>query len=236
MHSKFLIAVFFLVPMTFCFSQDDSAFGVMVGIANYQGDLSEKQITFSETKPALGFFVRRQFQPKWTMRGNLFVTTITGSDFNYATRVHRGLSFKSLVVEGGFMVEWDVFGHLRNDRRMRNKFPVTPYFSSGFGFTFFNPKVTGFSTANDANMEDDRRSKITFNVMIPIGAGLKYDVSDQYTFGVEFISHLPFTDYLDGVSLSGEPGNNDWYIFGGLTLQYWITEKHNQANHRGKRF
>lgn len=232
MHSKFLIAFLLFAPCTLTFAQE-SAFGFLIGVANYQGDLSEQQITLVETKPCLGVFVRRQLRPQLAMRGNLTGSTIAGSDFNYAERVHRGLTFSSPVIEGGLTFEWDILGKWRQLRRAYRKTAFTPFVSSGFGLTYFNPKVKGFDMTNDANVRDDEKSKITFNVMIPIGAGIKYDVNERYTIGLEFASHLPFTDYLDGVSVSGEPGNHDWYIFGGVTVQYWV--RNEKAFRRGKK-
>ena len=98
----------------------------------------------------------------------------------------------------------------------------TPYVFTGIGAVKFNPKAKGLSEdARETKYFESRQA--VFNYMIPFGVGYKYDVNKNYTIGVEFSSHLPFTDYLDGVSESADPRNNDWYVFGGFTASYWFT-------------
>ncbi len=216
MKKLFPIAALLLVAGA-AFSQN-TAIGIMLGASNYQGDLSERQITVIETHMAGGIFVRRQILPKFTVKGNFYAGKISGDDLNYAERIHRGYHFESTVLEGGINLEWDMLGKARNFRKgFYNKF-ITPYLLIGFGAVYFDPATTGLPQ----NAEENKANKRAFNFIIPLGAGVKADLSSRMTAGVEFVSHLPFTDYLDGVSESGEPGNNDWYVFLGLTMQYWI--------------
>ena len=55
-------------------------------------------------------------------------------------------------------------------------------------------------------------------LMVPFGAGLRIDLTPQCALTFEGSSQIPFTDYLDGISFAGTPGNNDWYIFYGMSL------------------
>ena len=56
------------------------------------------------------------------------------------------------------------------------------------------------------------------NLLIPIGAGLAFDVSEKLSLGLEFSSRFPVSDYLDGISESANPDRKDWYSTGGVTL------------------
>lgn len=204
-----------LLPLTA--TSQNVAIGAMLGMSNYQGDLSERHVTVVETHVAGGIFVRRQVLPKFTLKGNFYAGRISGDDANYEERVSRGYKFESSLLEGGVNLEWDILGRKRNIRKGTYYKVITPYLMTGFGAVYFNPDTRGLP-ANAPEKQYDTRN---FNFIIPIGAGFKNDITPQITFGLEFVTHLPFTDYLDGIGESGEP-NHDWYGFAGLTLQYWF--------------
>jgi OmpA-OmpF porin, OOP family len=215
MKNIFLLALA-LLPLS-SYAQNAS-FGIMLGASNYQGDLSERHITVVETHLAGGIFVRRQILPKLTVKGNFYAGRISGDDANYADRLSRGYKYSSPLLEGGVNLEWDILGRARNVRRGYYTKVITPYLLSGFGAVYFNPDIQGLPPDAEEKKYDTRN----FNFIIPLGAGFKADLNPQITLGLEFVTHLPFTDYLDGVSESAEPGNHDWYGFAGLTIQYWF--------------
>lgn len=51
-----------------------------------------------------------------------------------------------------------------------------------------------------------------------LGAGMNLDLGQNWLLGAELGARTAFTDYFDGVSQTGNPGENDWYWFGGMTL------------------
>ena len=53
-----------------------------------------------------------------------------------------------------------------------------------------------------------------------VGVGVKYNVSSNFSGSFEIGMRITGTDYLDEVSQKGDPGQNDWYSFTGLTLTY----------------
>lgn len=85
---------------------------------------------------------------------------------------------------------------------------------------------------------------------VPFGLGVKYSLTDRIGLTVEWGARKIFTDYLDDVSTTyyldgpninpndieqllsdptrsklpemqrGDPGNNDWYFFSGITISY----------------
>jgi hypothetical protein len=62
------------------------------------------------------------------------------------------------------------------------------------------------------------------------GLGVKYKLSRNLTVSVEIGLRIASTDYLDEVSLKGNPGNNDWYSLTGLTLTYGFDRYRNTHN------
>lgn len=198
------------------FAQNISV-GIFSGVSNYQGDIVKYHILPKESNFAYGGYCRYTVSNKFTLKCNVYTGRLSGADINFADRAARGYSFSTRILEGGINLEYDIFGKSRQNKKGAFSPVRTPYIFTGIGAVKFNPKARGLS--EDA--KETRQS--VFNYMIPFGVGYKYDWNQNYTFGVEFSSHLPFTDYLDGISESADPANNDWYVFGGLTASYWFT-------------
>jgi len=223
MKLKALLIFQLLLSGTCCdlHAQNISA-GLFTGVSNYQGDIVKYQVLPKESRFAYGGFFRYTLSNKLTIKSNVYFGKLSGSDANFDDRVVRGYSFSTRILEGGINIEYDIFGKSRQNKKGAFRPVRTPYIFTGICAVKFNTKARGLSEdAKETKYFESRQS--VFNYMIPFGVGYKYDWNENYTFGIEFSSHLPFTDYLDGVSESADPNNNDWYVFGGLTASYWFT-------------
>ena len=202
--------------------------GAMVGLANYQGDLVQETVPlFKEGNLGGGIMGRYVFTYALAVRANLMLGKITGDDYNYDEefRRRRGAQFSSSIFELSVVGEWEPLGQWRYLSRGGGfKKLISPYVFAGLGFTFTNPKTdfsrADFDSANLAAMIERDQNARYFKTRIstPIGIGVKFDLSEYWVAGVEFGMRYPFTDYLDGVSRSGNPGRKDWYQFSGITL------------------
>ncbi len=190
--------------------------GVFLGGSNYQGDVVESHLRINETQPAFGGFVRYRLTSKFDLKGNIYFGTLSGTDRNFKSRASRGFSFRTSIMEGGVNVEWNILG--KNGYNQRSVYaPMrTPYIYTGIGAVTFQPNPTGLPLDSPDLVADYKK----FQFMIPIGIGYKYDFTEKVQFCVEVASHIPFTDYLDGVSFEGRSNNNDWYVFGGVGVSY----------------
>jgi hypothetical protein len=179
--------------------------GLFAGLSTYSGDLVEKDIEITEMNPAIGIVGRYQLKSWLTLRGNLMAGTISGDDLN-AINVNqrkRNLSFRSPIFELSVTPEFNIYTF-----KLKSKQSFTPYFLIGAGVFYYNPKA--FYEGEWVNLQplgtegqglpgyESRYNLIDFS--IPYGLGLKFQVSDKATIGLEFISRYTFTDYLDDVS------------------------------------
>ncbi len=97
----------------------------------------------------------------------------------------------------------------------------TPYLLTGLGFSFFSPETDGLISEGD--IVDPETLPGVFNnthFTVPIGGGLRYDFSPRHAISLEAAYRYPFTDYIDGISDSRDPDDNDWYIIAGLRYSY----------------
>lgn len=123
----------------------------------------------------------------------------------------------------------------------------TPYLFGGIGGIYYNP--TGYKNANsaapseitddDATLgahwynKEERDDFSNFSVISLFGFGFRFNLSEDFVAGVEWgmrYAGLPGnnqrgTDYLDMVSLKGNPKNNDWYSIVAVSFTYKFLDR-----------
>ena len=221
MNKLILILVSLFLPVLIM-AQSKAEVGLMLGGANYQGDLaSSKAFSFHQTQAAGGIYARYHVSRHFSLRGSLFYTKLTGDDLDFADegawRTDRGFNFTNPVYEISFTPEFYILGNTIKRKLFR------PYIFAGIGAAFTNPETNLVEKDIDA-VENEEGYYPTSHFSFPIGAGINFDINDKFTLGIEASSHFPLTDYLDGVSESGNPAKKDWFAFGGLTLGYKFGE------------
>ena len=219
---KLYILVIVLAPLL-GMAQPALEGGLFLGVSNYQGDLTLKKApNFGESNFAAGLLARTYVDETTAIRANLLYGKLSGNDNNYADRIKRGFSFTTTLVELSVVGEWEPLGanRYKNYDKMINRF--SPYLYGGLGMVFINPKPVFGNEGNEKVQQDlsSDYSKLQFSV--PIGIGLKAYINKLWCVGLELGTRTTFTDYLDGISLSGEPGTKDWYLFGGAMVTYRI--------------
>jgi len=97
----------------------------------------------------------------------------------------------------------------------------TPYILVGVGFSFFSPETDGLVSTGDF-IDPETLPNVYKNThfTVPIGGGLRYDFSPKHALSLEAAYRYPFTDYIDGISDSRDPDDNDWYFIAGLRYSY----------------
>jgi len=128
-------------------------------------------------------------------------------------RKYRNLTFRSPLYEGYLAAE--IFPTVLISQRMGNGLPrFRPYLIGGVGILSFKPQ--GLYTAPDGTeswvdlkpLRLEGQGMIetgipeyklnTYN--IPLGLGIKYDLTERLTFSIEFIHRMTGSDYIDDVS------------------------------------
>lgn len=202
-----LLFLFFFSSMPFVQAQDIEA-GLLLGTAQYQGDLSKQQYTLSETKPGFGGLFRYYFNPKFNLKASIMYGQISGDDANYSDddgfREKRNLSFKSHILEGSVQLEYNILPFVNNTELYK----WAPYVFTGVSVFNFNPKteyqgetveLQPLGTEGQGTQGEPDKYNLT-QLSIPLGVGLKYSVGSGWNIGLEAGLRKTFTDYLDDVS------------------------------------
>jgi hypothetical protein len=211
--------------------------GAFLGACNYAGDLVGGTLPrFDQNGLAFGFIGRTNLTEQFLVRTTLIHGTLRGDDYLYEERRYRGFKFETSMVELAAGVEWEPFARRRFSTDARGNLHqnniISPFFYTGLAIAFARHNVD-FSRYEGGSLDPkiamDRAigNTSTFFVL-PMGLGVKFDISKQLVFGFEFAVHYPFSDYVDGVSFAGNYRYNDWFYFGGGTLTYRFESEQNR--------
>lgn len=216
-----LLTAVFVLSLNLAQAQEDKwEGGLFIGASNYMGDLVETDIfTLDETNLAFGFLIKYSLNETLGLRLGLMTGQLTGDDLNAdeTQRKVRGFSFENRITELSLLGQWEPLGANRYKGGAFNRI-LSPYVFAGVGLGFSNP-TTDFNGRTSMRITEDRNADVQKALFTtPFGIGLRYDLSQKWNIGLEMGLRPVFNDYLDGVSVSGNPDDNDWFTFGGLTL------------------
>ncbi|WP_051313039.1 DUF6089 family protein [Sporocytophaga myxococcoides] len=190
--------------------------GLGAGGFNYTGELARK---FNPLfyRPGAEIFYRLNFSPAVALRGAFSFGGIYGAELKSKDPVanYRQGEFKNNLTEVSATLEYNFFNFRapKDSRKAQSSSRITPYFTGGIAF---------YNTQQDLGTGNS-----FFNVAIPIGLGFKYQLTEHWNLGGEFVARKTFTDYLDGVRegtinyrRTGDILKTDWYYYTGLTVSY----------------
>lgn len=170
------------------------------GLANYQGDLQDKQFTFQESHLAGGLGLSYSLSDHLAIR-TAFTVGKLSSDDRFTKNKIRNLNFTSGLTEFQLALQYYLI------RLETNRF--SPYFFAGVAVYHFNPytfDTTGtkyylkpLSTEGQGFVDGKDPYGLT-QIAVPIGGGIKFSLNDNINIGVELAFRKLFTDYLDDVS------------------------------------
>jgi opacity protein-like surface antigen len=193
--------------------------GMFVGGSNYIGDLADPKFIYSETGLAYGGLVRYHFSPRWTVRLGFTTGMLQGSDANTQNKI-RGFSFSGNVYEMNGLVEWNFLGKPAFSRNGMFSQRVDPYLFIGGALASFT--VTAKAPPKTSPYPFPEKDDRNVTVAIPVGGGIKFHLTEEFTLGVEYGNRFTNSDYVDGISTTANPKSKDWYMFGGITMSYII--------------
>lgn len=204
--------------------------GLFLGASNYMGDLTEPTFTLTELNPAFGVFIKNRLSHRFGLRANLYYGKISGNDANYDYLENRGVTFESSLVEVALRGEYELRGVPKSDESefmQSGKFKkkIVPYLFLGAGVSFSNPDVKEWGTLNPGKQADIDADYSNTHFALPVGGGIRIDLSRKAYLGLEYGQRLSFSDYLDGVSEAGSPDKNDIYAFGGASIGFRFVDK-----------
>ncbi len=216
---------FWLVCITHVIAQPGWEGGLFVGGATYQGDLLEDVMPeLGESGPALGAFARFYLNSSFSLRTDLSYARYSGSDQNASdpARRRRNFQFDSQWGELALLLEWDPLGRRRFSSRTGIRKTFSPFFFAGAGLAYLDPEpefnINGGADYPNGVRRDLEEEYPQFRPSVPVGMGLRLDLSERWSLAGLMSVHYLFSDHLDGIKYAANPESNDWLWTGGLQL------------------
>ncbi len=200
----------------------------------YHGDLTRSE--FGDPRDfryGFGIFGRYYFNPVFSGRLNIYRGGLKGDDCQYSEvwRQKRAYEFKSSLTEVSFMVEADLLGKSKFESygsfgRHTDRWSV--YLLAGVGAAFLNTtrdwsKLDRDWFGRDATDRiplDSANSPDRRVLVLPMGMGIRYDLSKRTTLFAEAAYRLTFTDNLDGFTHSVYSAKSDGYTTYSFGISY----------------
>ncbi|MFN0216417.1 MAG: OmpA family protein [Saprospiraceae bacterium] len=242
-------------------------FGLVLGMSRCNGDIANDDhfTTQNNLAPTAGIFYRKPLSPFFALLGKLAATELQDEDRFYTSpewRKDRNFSFNTFVTTASIRLEWDIFGKRRHRRGVDTtlyqldkhtqyavvngfKRSITPFFFVGGGVVASSAKpnlsyiyIDGPQELVDIDKDLAQVKNLRVSPSVSIGGGFHFDLAPRFVLGAEIEANIPFTDYLDGISFSGNPKKSDRLWYAGITLGFRLNtndrDRDGVANNKDK--
>lgn len=194
--------------------------GINLGAYMYQGDLTPHRLGAIETiRPGIGIFGTRIINKSFSARLMFVAAKLAADESIYPVpdwRQQRNFSFDGTVKELTVSFHWNIFGTNYDDARYE------PYVFVGVGgsmtstnrnYSRVNWNYFGENSEVQTGLAADLTTSTRRIIPVaPVGAGVRYHISDRIVLNLEGAYRFMRNDYLDGFSKSANPGLNDHYM------------------------
>jgi len=199
--------------------------GGFMGIANYQGDLTNRPVELRESKYSFGGFIKYHYANKLHFRGQCYYARISGDDI-HGPNSDRDWRFATDMAEASIQLEFLPFAKYRFNRVGLFRPQINPFISVGIGSSFTINKDVGIEPTSSfiKTTFPEPNDKNNF-LIVPVGGGIRFDFTQWTTIAGEVGWRYSKSDYLDGISQNANPEKDDWYFFFGATLSTYFGQQ-----------
>lgn len=195
-----------------------------LGAASYAGDLADTPLRTQNWRPAVGLGLQYQLDVPFALKTDLYHGRLSGNDEYYTTSDwpsgDRRARFTSAFTQWNISLEY----HFLESASRKYPHKLSPYLSLGGGLLIYdaNPNY-GFTRNPELEQAINSDMAADFSTIAAngdLGLGLDWRIFEAWTIGLNVSVHPTTTDYLDGLSWSGNPKKRDWFAKSGLRLQH----------------
>lgn len=213
------------------------------GIATfvYQGDLAPARFgSYRTIRPGLVLSVANVLSPSFTIRLNASFGSLRGDETLYDEpeyRKYRGFKFRTPVLELSPQLVWNP---VATNEAVRG---FSPYLFAGAGISFFrirrdhssyDPDYFGDGSDIPQRIATDEQHRLPgARLVVPVGIGLRYNLTASLALNAETSYRFMSTDYLDGFSVAANPDRNDHYQTTSAGIIYRLGSVRNSRNQLG---
>lgn len=171
------------------------------GIIDYGGDLVTKSLSLKQAGPSFAINGAYTFGGRYFVAASVMAGKVAADD-SVAGHANRNLSFRSNILEGALLFGVNLFDMENTDMMF------SPYGFIGLGAFHYDPYVPNtagekvylrsLGTEGQGLAEyPENNFYAKWSLAIPIGIGIKYELSNRMLVSAEVGLRKTFTDHLD---------------------------------------
>ena len=219
--SFFIACIFTLCFNVSSFFAQQNEIGIGAGLSYYTGDINQTPFASIQENALLFYRFITPLQ-RWNFRANFSYIHITGQDKNAENSFQnqRNLSFDTRIFQFSALIEFNFLPYATISNGFNYVF--SPYVVLGVSGFYFLPFGTIKSGWGDLYQLDPERTGFNnLSFALPLGLGVKAKLFNYWGIAFEYLIHVPFTAYLDGIQKRGNGVVTD--LFYQLSLQLYYT-------------
>jgi len=159
-----------------------------------------------------GAYIKKQILPSWGIQANFFRGQIEGTDPALGTAYSR---FKTDI---NYAADLSAVFTLANISWRHQQSAIQPYITAGGGFSGYKPTL--YDASDNATPGYPDRNIREF--YIPVGAGLKFNISDGVNIDLGYQVNFMHSDNIDGYTTGG---NYDQFSYGHIGLEFALGKR-----------
>jgi OOP family OmpA-OmpF porin len=175
-----------------------------------------------------GVSLRKQLGHAFGLEANVFRGKLSATNKDAVGGVRNGT--KEFETEVQYAVDLRGVANVATVDFLRRENAVNFFVTAGYGIMAYNPKVTlanGTVTNNKGKYGDTRDKDFIREAYIPVGAGVKFKVSDRVAFNLAYTMNFVDGDNVDGVYAGGNSKDKFSYTTAGLEFSLGSKSKPN---------
>ncbi|WP_442589793.1 OmpA family protein [Pedobacter sp. AW31-3R] len=173
--------------------------------------------TNADVNLGYGISLKKQLGHAFGLEGNIFRGKVSGTNKDAANGSQFGYS--SFETEIGYAADIRGVVNVATVDFLRRENSVNFFVTAGYGLVAYAPKTTS-ATGVEFDWKDkagDNGDKTYVKeAYIPVGAGVKFKVSDRVAFNLGYTMHFIDSDNFDGVVAKGNTKDKFSYGYAGL--------------------
>ena len=184
----------------------------------------------AEVNLGYGISLKKQLGHAFGIEGNIFRGKISGTNKDLPGGVGVG-NAKSFETQLQYAADLRGVVNVATVDFLRRENSVNFFITAGYGLAAYAPKVT-YANGSVIDWKDkalggagNKHDSKTYvkEAYIPVGAGVKFKVSDRVAFNLGYTMHFVDGDNLDGVY--GAAGHKDKFSYGYAGLEFSLGSK-----------
>lgn len=175
-----------------------------------------------------GVSLKKQLGHAFGLEGNIFRGKVSGTNKDAVGGAQFGV--KEFETQIGYSADLRGVVNVATVDFLRRENSVNFFVSAGYGLVAYAPKVTAANgTVSDWKDKagDSRDNKYVKEAYIPVGAGVKFKVSDRVAFNLGYTMHFVDSDNFDGVYAKATTKDKFSYGYAGLEFSLGSSAKPN---------